>query len=455
MGRAGTGSAPVLIVNTMPHKPSARRVAAERVARWAATGLFPDRLLDGVRADRAWVAEVVYGVVRWCRALDWILARLAPRRPAPELRAVLLVGLYQLFYLDAADDHATVHETVEAAKAAGGAAAAGFVNAVLRRAQREREGLRAELARQPEGVRASHPDALLERWRARWGGAGTTELCAWDNLRPDLVVRLRSGGLTPVEFAARCAAAGHRATPHPAAPGECFVLSPGTAPAELPGYAEGGFAVQDPATLAAPRLLRPEPGQAVLDACAAPGGKTALLAEALGGRGVVVALELHADRLARLRENVARLRLDGVRVTRGDAGDSRLAERLRAAGAPCVFDRILLDVPCSNTGVLRRRVDARWRFSAARLRRLVSAQRRILDGCAGLLQPGGLLVYSTCSLEPEENEEQVGAWLRVRPDFRRLAEQTFFPPRAGTDGGYVALLARNPANSVVVGDAGV
>jgi len=197
-------------------------------------------------------------------------------------------------------------------------------------------------------------------------------------------------------------------------------------------------AIHDPATAMAVDLLDPQPGERVLDACASPGGKTALIADRTGSAGHIVACDVHADRIALLQDTLTRLKLPDVEVVKADLRKHGLPEPLIQEP----FDGILLDVPCSNTGVLRRRPDARWRFDPDRLGRTVALQRALLDRMAALLTPGGRLVYSTCSLEPEENEEQIAQWLQEHPEFRQRESRSCFPPETQTDGAFAAVLER-------------
>jgi 16S rRNA (cytosine967-C5)-methyltransferase len=208
----------------------------------------------------------------------------------------------------------------------------------------------------------------------------------------------------------------------------------------LPGYNEGWFAVQDPSTALAVDLLRPQPGERILDACAAPGGKTLMMAELMEHRGLLVAMDSSAERLERLRENLARFGDVFVRVAEGRADDSSSLKHVLPPDARDGFDGILLDAPCTNTGVLRRRPDARWRFSLPRLQAAVQKQRALLGALAGVIAPGGRMVYSTCSLEPEENEEQVRSWLEQHPAFSMEEERALRPPDSGTDGAYATRL---------------
>lgn len=380
--------------------------------------------------------ELVYGSVRQMRCLQWLMRRLTTREPDRRVRGVLLVALYELFGMGCWDDaHAVVHEAVEAAKGLAGIGAAGFANAVLRRAIREREALERALKKASIGVRESHPEILVKRWRQAFGAASMRRLLAWDNEPAPVVVRMR-GDEDAVELLEEWGERGVHVTRQPAWPRGYWALSRGVRVSDLAGYAEGRFFVQDPLAAVAVRLLGAAPGDRVLDACAAPGGKTALIADAMGGRGELVAMDLHEDRLRLLASNLDRLGLGWVRVTPGDA----------AAPGPAVaatgFDRVLADVPCTNTGVLRRRPDARWRFGEKRLAALTAAQHRILDGLAGIVRPGGVLVYSTCSLEPEEGIEGVRAWASGHADFAVEEAVRVFPPTAATDGGSVVRLRK-------------
>lgn len=383
--------------------------------------------------------ELAYGVIRGWRALDWLRAQLAPRKPRPELDALALVGLQQLLFMDSMQDHAAVHETVEAARAAEGPRAAGFVNALLRRAQADRANLLARLAEQPPGIRLSHPDILLDRWTTRYGAADSARLCEWDNQPP--FTALRPTRNAPAAFPDRLHEAGVEARPHPADP-RFLEIPHGRRVDSLPGYAEGWFTVQDPSTAMAVDLLAPKQGERILDACAAPGGKTLFISERMERRGLLVATDSSADRLKRLAENLARARDSFAQVAAGRADDPDALKQALPPDARDGFDGILLDAPCTNTGVLRRRPDARWRFAPPRLQGAVRMQRALLDGVAGLVVPGGRLVYSTCSLEPEENEEQVRTWLAPHRDWSLSEERALRPPGSKTDGAYAARLVR-------------
>ena len=421
----------------MTKKNNSRRVAAEIIAEWLSDDSFPDRRLARVQTDHAFVLEVVNGVVRNRNVLHWLESRWVAKTPPPFFRAVLHVGLYQLLFMNV-ESYAAINETVEAAKSRpGGAGAAKMINAVLRRAQRERAEVLRALDSQPPHIRLSHPEFLLERWTKQYGQAEAVELAEWNNLPPGTVIRVEQSAVDAAEFIDRLRAADIEPLLHPFSDREIFLVLPrGVAVRNVPGFREGWFTVQDPATSLSVDLLAPRPGEAILDACAAPGGKTAMIAGRMDGNGELVAMDRHADRINLLRENQKRLNLDWIEIVQGDARNPGKALKERK------FDAILLDVPCLNTGVLRRRADARWRIDSNRLGNITQLQYDILSACAGMLKEKGRLVYSTCSLEVEENEDLVARWLGSHPDFRMVKTGKCFPPESETDGAFAALVHR-------------
>ena len=384
------------------HSGSARRAAAFAVARWLATREFPSGSLpDG--PSRAFVQDLVYTAVRRIRPLRRALGALLGKWPRGELEALLYVGAAQILYMPDVPDYAAVNETVEAAKACPGRSVAKVVNGVLHSLIRRRAELEAAIAASPLEVRESFPTELVRRWTARFGAADAERLCRWFNEPARTFLARRDGS-----FAA---------------------LGRGLRVEDVPGYAEGEFIVQDPGTALAVELMDVRPGEAVLDACAAPGGKTVQLA----WRGAsVTACEVSPSRRRILEENVARTRL-GVAVVGALPGPS-------PSGGP--FAKALVDAPCSNTGVLRRRPDARWNWSKEKLAALVGLQARILDSVAALVEPGGRMVYSTCSIEPEENALQVEAFLGRHPEFRLERSGESLPLASGHDGAFAAALTK-------------
>ena len=387
---------------------NSRRTAAFVVARWIATHEFPNELLPKGGPDRAFVQDLVYTTVRRFRPLRAVLGELLKTWPKGELEALVLVGAAQILYMPDVPDFAAVNETVAAAKLGDrGKRLDRVVNGVLRNLLRRRAEFEAKLAAAPLAERESFPNALAARWTARYGAEGAEKLARWHN--------------TPAEtWIAR--------------PGAFEKLPRGEKVSDQPGFAEGAFIVQDPATAGAVDLLDVAPGVSVLDFCAAPGGKTVQIAWRMGEgracRDLIVAQEVNPKRLARLRENLARMKLGNVTA-------------VQKVEDGALFDRVLVDAPCSNTGVIRRRPDARWRWNADHLAQLVALQKEILEAAAAHVKPGGRLVYSTCSNEPEENAEQIAAFLAAHPDFTEVGRYESLPFVTDHDGAFACALVRS------------
>lgn len=427
-----------------PDDGTLSRIDAIRVvARWMDSGEFPDRMLGGVPPfRRPFVMDLVYTTVRRVRALTFALDAFVSRRPAqPCAWPALVVGAAQILDMEDVPDHAAVSSTVEALKCLEGPACAGFANAVLRNLLRNLPAVRASLAAAPLALRASHLDEQVARWTARWGGERAEAICRWDDEPARVTVLSIPGGPSVPQLMAAFEGAGVAARVHPGAPSRALTIPHGSHVDALPGFSDGLFSIQDPATLEAVRLLEAKPGMRVWDACAAPGGKSVQIAAAMEGRGSLLATDCWRDRLEPLRENFGRFRLDPA-FARIALADAKRASR-RDLGGDGPFDRILADVPCSNTGVQRRRADARWRFSEERLATLAETQLAILENAAlRHLAPNGRVVYSTCSIEREENEGVVEEFLRRHPDFRLVASSALVPPDRQCDGAYAAALAR-------------
>ncbi|NCC52137.1 MAG: 16S rRNA (cytosine(967)-C(5))-methyltransferase RsmB [Spartobacteria bacterium] len=414
--------------------------AIEVLDAYLQTRDFPDRMIEQASGNKALLMELVYGAVRWLRALKWVKNRFVKKDPGTQLEAVLYLAFYQLLYQEGAAEYAVVNESVQAAKELTNRGGANLVNAVLRNLLREKEDVLQALALEPPAIRNSHPDVLYGRWVRTFGEEAALELMQWNNGRASTVVRVVTSRIAPDAFMQRLAGNGIDGYRQIEGASEFIELPYGVRVFDVPGFEEGDFLVQDPSTAMAVTLLDARPGELVLDACAAPGGKALCIAQAMNNSGRLVALDLHADRMTRLNENIQRLGLRCITPVKGDARKVDLAT-LSPDGR--LFDRILLDVPCSNTGVIRRRPDSRWRFSDGRQERLTQTQREILDHAAELLHVGGTLVYSTCSLEEEENTRQVTTFLKRHADFTLEKEDRRFPPADGMDGAYAVRLAKN------------
>jgi 16S rRNA (cytosine967-C5)-methyltransferase len=402
---------------------NAREVALDLLEQWPRSRRLADELLAEVTLsgpDRALVTELFYGCLRQKLALEFLVSKSVRKMPRGVVVNILKLGLYQLFFLKTAP-HAAVNETVALAKQRASAAEAKFVNAVLRTAYRNNATYVALLrsCREAEPwVFWSHPKWLWERWTKQWGREMTEKLCEWNNQPPLVYVRGSQpwpGVLEPTSFHPLC----YRVLNAPK-----FFANP------------GAYYVQDPSTLIAVDLLEPQPGETVLDLCAAPGGKTTYIAERMENRGRIVAMDVSASRLRRVGENCRRLGVTIV-ATLACAG-TKPEQCLRGE----MFDRVLVDAPCSNTGVMRRRPDLRWRLEEAEILRLAAVQEKLLAAGARMTRRSGVLVYSTCSLEEEENERVAERFRDSHPEFALDATRSTFPPRDGQDATFVARFRR-------------
>jgi 16S rRNA (cytosine967-C5)-methyltransferase len=417
----------------------------------AALGKLPLDSLAG--SDRSQVKALAYGALRWHDRHRHLLGLLLERGlPANDrlLEALLSVGCFQVLD-EAQPDYAAVSASVAAARWLGRPRVAGLVNAALRRLQREREQLLAQACVSEEAC-YSHPAWLIERLRRDWP-AQWQEIVAAAQRPPPLWLRMNAMRGDPAACRARLAAAGLPGEPIDGVP-EALRLARPVAVSEIPGFAAGDVTVQDAASQLAAQLLDPVPGARVLDACAAPGGKTTHLLERAGGRLELTALDIDAARLARLRENLARLGLAAAVV----AGDAEQPANWWD-GQP--YDCILVDAPCSGTGVIRRHPDIKLLRRDSDIAALARRQLGILRALWPLLRPGGLLLYATCSIFAEENVAVVGRFLAEQPDAAPTAPRRgvvpawalpqptagwqVLPGRCDTDGLYYALMTRSRA----------
>lgn len=387
---------------------NSRRAAAFVVARWIAThGHLSDMLPNG--SDRAFVQDLAYTTVRRFRALRSVLGKLVAKWPKGEMEALLLVGGAQILYMPEVPDFAAVNETVAAAKSCPNKNIAKVVNGVLRNLIRRREEFESYLKEASLAERESFPNGIVNRWIGRYGQEDAEKLCRWHNSPSETWLAYKPEAAEP------------------------FVkLERGKKVSDVDGFADGSFIVQDPATAGAVELLEVKPGMTVLDFCAAPGGKTIQCAWRLennmnGSR--LVAQEVNPLRRRRLSENLKRVGAEWVEV-------------VASVDSGMKFDRVLADVPCSNTGVLRRRPDARWNWTAEHMAELVKLQSEIFEKAADCVAPGGVIVYSTCSNEPEENEDQIERFLKFHPEFEEVSRKQSVPFISGHDGAFACALRR-------------
>jgi 16S rRNA (cytosine967-C5)-methyltransferase len=388
------------------------------------------RLADS--RDQTLAANVVAGTLRWMGALDAVIEAFGHRpvsRLDPEVLDVLRLGAFQLLHLDRVPPRAVVDDSVELVREQRKGSAAGFVNAVLRRIDRERDRLPVP-ARPASGsgpaaldylsVTLSHPRWLADRRLRTVGFEAAIAWALFDNAPAPVTLRVNTLKTTPAALAAALAEHGVIVEPARFAPDGLEVVS--GQPIATPLFETGLFFVQDEASQLVALAAGARPGERVLDACAAPGGKTVAMAAAMGDRGLVVAGDLRGRRVGLLGETVARSGARSVRLVRLDAGEPPFG---------AAFDLVLLDAPCSGLGTIRRDPEIRWRRTPADLASLAARQLALLGAATDAVRPGGRLLYATCSSEPEENEEVVAALLERRTDV--VVEPIWFAHRGGAD----------------------
>ncbi len=423
-------------MNPVTHKDNPRENALE-ILRRIEEGAFADAYLEQTRQDfdvrdSAFILELVYGTLRNRALLDWILNRFSAQ-PVEKTdrwtRNILRLGAYQMLFLDKVPVSAAVNTSVDLAKQYGKKHS--YVNALLRNLDRNRGAISYpgtdDRARQL-AVLYSHPEWLVRRWTGRFGAETTEAFLLANNHPAPLVIRTNTLRTTRKELKASLASEGVIAVETQYSPVGLELVS-GSGIQALSSYRKGWFMVQDQAAQLISLMLAPQPGEIVLDACAAPGGKAAHLAEIMQDRGMLIALDADAERIEKIHENIRRLGIAIIKTVQGDA--------VRYTNE--AFDKILIDAPCSGLGVLRRHPDGRWTKSVRTISDRRALQKQILKNCAGLLKPGGAFVYATCTTEPEENEDVIADFMHTRSrEFIIDDARPYLPPAAaplvGSDG---------------------
>ena len=401
--------------------------------------------------DAALCARMTYGVVQNRTLLDYYIDSWCSQKAArlePVVACVLRLGIYQILFMDKVPDRAAVHETVELVKRRGKARAAGMVNAVLRKCVASK----STLPRLPQNdplrrmtVQYSHPRWLVERLVSLVGAEEAEEFLRLDNRPVATCIQTNPLKTTPEELAQELRDAGVSVQPHPWLVG-CFEIT-GTGDLErLPAFAEGRCTVQDAAARLVSTVAAPESNDRVQDVCAAPGGKSFSAAFAMEDRGTILACDLHENKLKRIREGADRL---GLTCIETEAADGRTPHPDWVG----IFDAVLVDAPCSGLGIIRKKPDTRYK-KADDLFTLPVVQAAILENAATYVRPGGMLVYSTCNILPEENQQVTDAFLAEHPEFFREnialpepvgetdGQLTLWPQRHGTDGFYICRMRR-------------
>ena len=391
---------------------------------------FDRRAQDLDARDRRWLRELVYGMLRQRGAIDAILderVRNGLARVDPDLVDLMRLGVYQLLHMGSVPAYAAIAQTVELAKVRHGIGASKLMNAVLRRIDRERSDLSVPVPVDPVealAVRYSHPRWLVARWLARYGEEGTTVLLMKNNAEAPVVIR--PFGIVREQLEATLEASGVEVEDAPLTR-DSIQITGGIALTELGAFKQGLFFVQDPGSTLVTQYAAIPDDAVVADLCAAPGGKALELSRTAR---LVIASDRSTQRLARLLDNRARLEATNVLVAVGDARFPVVRE----------MDAVLIDVPCTGTGTFRRHPDARWRLKVSDLSVMGALQASILRAAADVVKPGGLLIYSTCSLEPEENELQIEDFLSRNPEWKLEPPPAGAVPPETIDGGFLRVL---------------
>ncbi|MDF2668148.1 MAG: ribosomal small subunit methyltransferase [Paenibacillus sp.] len=407
------------------------------------------------RSDAALATELVYGTIQRLNTLDYWLSGFVAKGLAkldPWVRSLLRMSLYQFVYLDRIPEHAVVNEAVNLAKRKGHSGIAGMVNGVLRSIIRQRSELTI-----PEGLSPaerialthSHPVWMVSSWIAQFGEETAERICSANNTVPNISVRVNVLRSSRDELLKALASSGLTVRPSELAPAGIIAESGGNM-AFTSWYKEGLVSIQDESSMLVAEAVEPLSGMRVLDCCAAPGGKTAHLAELMADRGHIIAVDAHEHKRLLIEEQTQRLGLNCVQTLTTDARE--LPQRFAAAS----FDRVLLDAPCSGLGVIRRKPDLKWSKQQEEIQTVSRLQAELLNRVCSLVSPGGLLVYSTCTLASEENEQVVKTFLQAHPDFEsealprtlahiqgaELGMITILPCDYGSDGFFIARMRR-------------
>ncbi|MGF2034584.1 MAG: 16S rRNA (cytosine(967)-C(5))-methyltransferase [Nostoc sp. CmiVER01] len=397
-------------------------IALRDVHKGAYADVALDRVLQKVSLadnDRRLLTELVYGSVRRQRTLDTLIDQLAKKKShqqPQDLRTILHLGFYQLRYQERIPASAAVNTTVQLAKENGFSGLTGFVNGLLRQYIRLLEKIKADplqLLENPVerlGILHSFPDWIIQVWLEQLGLVETEQLCEWMNQSPAIDLRINPLRTSIEEVEAALQSVGILARRIPHLPQALRLIGSAGSIQKLPGFKEGWWTVQDGSAQLVSHLLDPQPGDVVIDVCAAPGGKTTHIAELMADKGKIWACDRTPSRLRKLQENSQRLNLQSIQIY---IGDSRHFNQFQNTA-----DRVLLDAPCSGLGTIHRHADARWRQTPESVRELSVLQKELITHTSTFVKPGGVLVYATCTLHPVENEEVISTFLAESPNWQ-------------------------------------
>lgn len=443
-----------------------RAISIEILNRIGKTDLHPDHLLsDSFKTyetlnylDQAFITELIYGVLRWRERLDWIirnLSKISLRKIDQSILNILRVGLYQIIFLSKIPPHSAVDESVKLAKAIKGKSAGGFVNAILRSFLRKKDELSyPDLKKDPSlhiSVLYSHPLWLVNRWINEMGLEKTIEICNMNNQITPTTIRVNTLKISRDQLMRRLEEEGIKVIPTYFSD-EGIRIEGRKAISRLPFLKDGLFIIQDEASQLVTEILDPKPGERILDACASPGSKTTHIAQRMRNEGEIYSLDLTEKKLNLIKESCFRMGIKIVKTIIGDVSKPlTILDNLR-------FDRILIDVPCSGFGTIRKNPDLKWRRGEMDIKRLSRLQYSILYNCSRYIKEGGILVYSTCTIFHEENEDVVEKFLREHPEFQldsigKILPKKFhpfikngffktYPPIEEMDGFFVARMVK-------------
>ena len=447
-------------------KKTPRAICLDILNRIEKADLHPDHLLTDsfkryrhlTSLDRSFLTELTYGVIRWREKLDWVIRQFSKilfEKIELETLNILRLGLYQILFLTRTPSSAAVNESVELAKRHRGKGGAGFVNAILRSAIRQNNEIRyPDMSKDPTlhiSVIQSHPLWLTQRWVKEVGVEETIRVCTFNNQISSLTLRTNTLKINRKDLIEKLKEQDLKAFPATYSEEGIVVKNPPPT-SELPLIKEGLYIIQDEASQLVTAMMDPKPGERILDACAAPGGKTTHMAQKMENQGEIYALDVGKGKLDLIEEMCQRLGIKMVKTTQADAAQSLpIPQGLK-------FDRILADVPCSGFGTLRRNPDLKWRRGAEDIKRLSKLQLSILKNLAVYVKEGGVLIYSTCTVFHEENEDVVERFLGGNPEFQldrmdKVLPEKFhsfvqnryfktFPPKDEMDGFFVARMIK-------------
>lgn len=379
-----------------------------------------------IEPDKSFLYEIVCGTIRWRNKLDWVISQFVSpkklRKFQPEIIEILRLGLYQMLFMENIPDYASVNESVKLAKKYGNIGASGLINAVLRRIIRQKDKIKyLDIETDPIeyiSVNYSHPEWMIKRWIERYGLEETIKLCEANNFRPPLYIRVNILKTDREQLLKQLNAEGIEARESLSLSESIEITNLANPIYELSSYKQGLFQVQDEGAMLVSHILDPKPGEVIIDVCSAPGGKTTHIAELMKNHGKIFAFDIDAKRLGLLKENCNRLGITIVEAIENDSSDLRAYE---------LADRVIVDVPCTGLGVLRRRIESRWRKTLDLVQSIPKLQYRILESAASCVKSGGILVYCTCTLEPEENEQVVYRFIKAHPNFKIQSVKSFLP----------------------------